>query len=91
MSDRPSLRAQSQLACHAKEERKGLISVRGGAKIMIARTGMERCRWCSHHWGAGSPVADGRLLLGTWQGLYLWEHRHAPHSRSLIVTVMGEA
>jgi secondary thiamine-phosphate synthase enzyme len=36
------------------------------------------------------PVADGRLLLGTWQGLYLWEHRLAPHSRSLIVTVMGE-
>ena len=36
------------------------------------------------------PVADGRLLLGTWQGLYLWEHRLAPHSRSLVVTVMGE-
>ena len=37
------------------------------------------------------PVADGRLLLGTWQGLYLWEHRAAPHSRILVVTVMGEA
>ena len=36
------------------------------------------------------PVADGRLLLGTWQGLYLYEHRLAPHSRSLIVTVLGE-
>ena len=36
------------------------------------------------------PVADGRLLLGTWQGLYLWEHRAAPHSRILVVTVMGE-
>jgi secondary thiamine-phosphate synthase enzyme len=36
------------------------------------------------------PVADGRLMLGTWQGLYLWEHRHTPHSRSLVVTVMGE-
>jgi secondary thiamine-phosphate synthase enzyme len=36
------------------------------------------------------PVAEGRLLLGTWQGLYLWEHRRTPHSRSLIVTVMGE-
>ncbi len=36
------------------------------------------------------PVADGRLLLGTWQGLYLWEHRRAPQSRSLVVTVMGE-
>ena len=37
------------------------------------------------------PVADGRLLLGTWQGLYLWEHRHAPHSRSIVVTVIGES
>jgi len=36
------------------------------------------------------PVADGRLLLGTWQGLYLYEHRRAPHSRSIVVTVMGE-
>jgi secondary thiamine-phosphate synthase enzyme len=37
------------------------------------------------------PVADGRLMLGTWQGLYLWEHRHAAHTRSLVVTVIGEA
>ena len=36
------------------------------------------------------PVADGQLLLGTWQGLYLYEHRRAPHSRSIVVTVMGE-
>ena len=36
------------------------------------------------------PVADGRLLLGTWQGIYLWEHRHEPHSRRLVVTVIGE-
>ena len=35
------------------------------------------------------PVADGRLLLGTWQGLYLYEHRHAGHARSVVVTVMG--
>ena len=37
-----------------------------------------------------APVADGRLLLGTWQGLYLYEHRHAGHARSVVVTVMGE-
>jgi thiamine phosphate synthase YjbQ (UPF0047 family) len=35
-------------------------------------------------------VDDGRLLLGTWQGLYLYEHRHAGHARSIVVTVMGE-
>jgi len=37
------------------------------------------------------PVAGGRLLLGTWQGVYLWEHRTGPHTRQVIVTVMGDA
>lgn len=36
------------------------------------------------------PVADGRCVLGTWQGIYLWEHRHAGHVRKLTVTVNGE-
>ena len=35
------------------------------------------------------PFADGRLLLGTWQGIFLWEHRRAPHSREVIVSVLG--
>ena len=35
------------------------------------------------------PVARGRCDLGTWQGVYLWEHRHAPHRRRLTVTVLG--
>lgn len=35
------------------------------------------------------PVADGRLLLGTWQGIFLWEHRRARHTRTLVVTVVG--
>ena len=35
------------------------------------------------------PFADGRLLLGTWQGIFLWEHRQAPQARSVVVTVMG--
>jgi secondary thiamine-phosphate synthase enzyme len=38
----------------------------------------------------GIPIADGRLVLGTWQGLYLWEHRTAPHERRITVTVIGE-
>jgi len=33
------------------------------------------------------PIADGRLLLGTWQGLFLWEHRRASHTRHVVVTV----
>lgn len=36
------------------------------------------------------PVTDGRAGLGTWQGIYLWEHRHRGHRRSLTVTVVGE-
>ncbi len=36
------------------------------------------------------PVINGRCALGTWQGIYLWEHRHAPHSRRIIVTVQGD-
>ncbi len=40
--------------------------------------------------GMTVPVGGGRLLLGTWQGIYLWEHRHAGHRRRLTVTVYGE-
>src|SRR6478736_10356036 len=36
------------------------------------------------------PVARGRLLLGTWQGVYLWEHRHDGHTREIVVTVLGD-
>lgn len=36
------------------------------------------------------PVGDGRLLLGTWQGLYVWEHRHRSHTRRLVVHVDGQ-
>jgi secondary thiamine-phosphate synthase enzyme len=36
------------------------------------------------------PVGQGRLLLGTWQAIYLWEHRARAHVRELVVTVMGQ-
>jgi secondary thiamine-phosphate synthase enzyme len=35
------------------------------------------------------PVREGRLALGTWQGAYLWEHRHRPHRRLLDVTLIA--
>lgn len=35
------------------------------------------------------PVAEGRLDLGTWQGVYLWEHRHRAHRRRVTLTVVG--
>ena len=36
------------------------------------------------------PVADGRLVLGTWQGLYVWEHRQRPHKRDVAAHLLGE-
>jgi len=36
------------------------------------------------------PIVDGRLALGTWQGLFLFEHRRAPHTRRIVVSVVGE-
>ena len=36
------------------------------------------------------PVADGRLQLGTWQGIFLLEHRASPHRRELVLTMLGE-
>jgi len=36
------------------------------------------------------PVQDGRMVLGTWQGIYLWEHRAAPHRRRVTVTLYGD-
>ena len=36
------------------------------------------------------PIAAGELQLGTWQGIYLWEHRHAGHRRQIVVTLTGE-
>ncbi len=33
------------------------------------------------------PVVDGRLALGTWQGIFLWEHRRSPGARSLVIHV----
>jgi len=36
------------------------------------------------------PVTNGRCALGTWQGVYLWEHRFAPHERKVTLTITGE-
>jgi len=36
------------------------------------------------------PFSDGQMLLGTWQGIYLWEHRRSAHRRRIVVTLMGD-
>jgi len=35
------------------------------------------------------PIVEGKLQLGTWQGIFLFEHRRAPHTRKIVVTVIG--
>ncbi len=37
------------------------------------------------------PIVDGELALGTWQGIYLWEHRSGSHRRQVALHVLGEA
>jgi secondary thiamine-phosphate synthase enzyme len=39
----------------------------------------------------GIPVKDGSMVLGTWQGVYLIEHRASPHQRSVVLSFIGEA
>tara|TARA_A100001388_G_scaffold276354_1_gene263870 strand:- start:317 stop:742 length:426 start_codon:yes stop_codon:yes gene_type:complete len=36
------------------------------------------------------PVADGELLFGTWQGIYIWEHRDQSHNRKIVVSIIGD-
>ncbi len=36
------------------------------------------------------PIADGKMQLGTWQGVFLFEHRRASHRRNVLITIMGE-
>lgn len=36
------------------------------------------------------PIIDGRMTLGTWQGIFLFEHRSSPHTRQIAVSVIGE-
>jgi secondary thiamine-phosphate synthase enzyme len=36
------------------------------------------------------PIVDGKMQLGTWQGIFLFEHRRAPHRRKLALTIIGE-
>jgi secondary thiamine-phosphate synthase enzyme len=36
------------------------------------------------------PVSNGHMTLGTWQGIYVWEHRHSPHSRAVSLHFIGE-
>ena len=36
------------------------------------------------------PIVDGKLALGTWQGIFLWEHRARPHNRRIVLSFLGQ-
>ena len=36
------------------------------------------------------PISSARLTIGTWQGIYVWEHRWSPHERRIVLTISGE-
>ncbi|HXM74560.1 MAG TPA: YjbQ family protein [Chthoniobacterales bacterium] len=40
--------------------------------------------------GETVPIVDGKMQLGTWQGIFLFEHRRAAHRRKVSVTIIGE-
>ena len=40
--------------------------------------------------GETVPIVDGKMQLGSWQGIFLFEHRRAPHRRKVLVTIVGE-
>jgi secondary thiamine-phosphate synthase enzyme len=68
---------------------------------MPIRTCKRTCRISSHIWPShirsaltqtsiGIPLHKGGLALGTWQGIYVFEHRDAPHRREVTLHVMGD-
>lgn len=46
-------------------------------------------RWLAGTGIISVPVVDGRLVLGTWQGIYVYEHRRRGHAREVVAQVMG--
>jgi secondary thiamine-phosphate synthase enzyme len=42
------------------------------------------------HTSETMPIVDGKMRLGTWQGIFLFEHRRAPHPRKIFITIIGE-
>lgn len=63
---------------HFTHTQEGADDMPGHIKMALTRT------------SESVPFAAGRMLLGTWQGIFLWEHRRAPHTREVVVTVLGE-
>ncbi len=63
---------------HFTHTREGADDMPGHIKMALTRT------------SESVPFTAGRLQLGTWQGIFLWEHRRAPHTREILLTFVGE-
>ena len=61
-----------------KHDEEGADDMPAHAKSAITRTSEQ------------VPITDGRLALGTWQAIYLWEHRRRAHARNVVVHLVGE-
>ena len=66
------------------EDNPSLIHTAEGPDDSTSHLRMALTRTCE-----SVPVAGGRLQLGTWQGIYLFEHRSAPHRRTVVVSLIG--
>jgi secondary thiamine-phosphate synthase enzyme len=66
------------------EDGKSYIHASEGADDMPAHI-----RTALTHTSEQIPIAHGRLLLGTWQGIYLWEHRKRSHIREIVIHISG--
>ena len=66
------------------EDHPGLIHTAEGADDSTSHLRMALTRTSE-----SIPIAEGRLKLGTWQGIYLFEHRNSPHRRTISVSLIG--
>jgi secondary thiamine-phosphate synthase enzyme len=61
-----------------------------GDRYIHSTEGPAHIRTVLTHTSEQIPIANNRLVLGTWQGIYVWEHRQHSHVRELVVHIVGE-
>jgi thiamine phosphate synthase YjbQ (UPF0047 family) len=73
---------------------KGLYEFTGEVERWVEEQGLSTgllTIWVKHTSASLTvQLVDGRLTLGTWQGIYLFEHRSGPHTRSVVLHLMGD-
>ena len=83
-------REQSLLRSRVDELRRGRPRTDlNGRVAVIVDDGPESIRAAITSTSLTIPITAGKLALGTWQAIYVWEHRTSPHTRRLVVTLLG--